>query len=185
MANERGDIERLWRAQPKGKPPMTFDEIRARAREFDRSVRQWNRIGGLIVAVLLAKSGWEIWRDTDMVERAGDVLMLAALVSIVVRFVRYVRANTAPAALGQTSCLEHYRRQLVRQRDLTRDGWKFVLPFVPGLALMVGARALQGRPASQVMVLIVFAVVLFAGVLRVIARGSRAIEREIAAIGGE
>ena len=185
MANEHAGIERLWREQPNGTPPMTLDQIRARAREFDRSVQQWNRIGGLMVAVLIAKSGWEIWRDTDMMERAGDVLILAALVSIVVRFVRYARANTAPATLGQTSCLEHYRRQLVRQRDLTRDGWKFVLPFGPGLGLMVGARALQGRPASQVMVMIVFAVTLFAGVLWVIARGSRAIEREIAAIGGE
>jgi hypothetical protein len=182
MANEHAGIEQLWRDQPNGKPPMALDEIRARAREFERSVQQWRRVGGLTVALLIAKSGWEVWRDTDMVERASDVLILAALISLVVRFVRHARANTAPATLGQTSCLEHYRRQLVRQRDLSRDGWHCVLPFVPGLGLMMGARALQGRPALQVMVLIVFACVLFGGVLWVIARGTRAIEREIAAI---
>jgi len=121
-------------------------------------------------------------RDTDMVERAGDALIFAALISLVIRFIRRARATTSPATLGQTSCLDHYRRQLVRQRDLSRDGWKNVLPFVPGFGLMVSARALQGRPATQVMVLIVFAALLFAGVLWVIARGTRAIDREIAAI---
>ncbi len=185
MANEHPGIERLWREQPAEKPAMTLDEIRARACEFERSVQQWRRVGGLTVALLIAKSGWEIWRDTDIVERAGDLLIFAALVYLVVRFLRHAGATTAPATLGQTSCLEHYRRQLVRQRDLSRDGWKFVLPFVPGLGLMVGARALQGRPGSQVTMLIVFAVVLFAGVLWVIARGGRAIDREIAAIDRE
>jgi HAMP domain-containing protein len=185
MANEHAGIEQLWRDQPNGRPPMALDEIRARAREFERRVQQWRRVGGLTVALLIAKTGWEVWRDSDMVERAGDLLILAALVYLVVRFVRHARADTRPATLGQTSCLEHYRRQLVRQRDLSLDGWKYVLPFVPGLGLMVGARALQGRPASQVMVLIVFAIVLFAGVLWVMARGTRVIEREIAAIARE
>jgi hypothetical protein len=185
MANEDAGIEQLWRDQPNGTPTMALDEIRARAREFERSVQQWRRVGGLLVAVLIAKTGWEVWRDSDMVERAGDLLILASLIYLVVRFVRHARANLAPATLGQTSCLEHYRRQLLRQRDLSRDGWHYVLPFIPGLGLMVAARALQGRPATQVMMLTVFAFMLFAGVLWVIARGTRAIEREIAAIARE
>jgi hypothetical protein len=71
---------------------------------------------------------------------------------------------------------------LLRQRELSRDRWKFILPFVPGVGLIIVGRALEGRPPSQVGALIVFAFGLFAGVVWVIARGTRKLEREIAAL---
>ena len=52
--------------------------------------------------------------------------------------------------------------------------WTFVLPFVPGFGLIIFGRALEGRPASQVVALIVVAVAMFVGVLWTIARGVRA-----------
>ena len=36
-------------------------------------------MGGLTFALLLVKNVWEVWVDTDVVERAGDLLMLLAL----------------------------------------------------------------------------------------------------------
>ena len=84
--------------------------------------------------------------------------------------------------MGLTNCVEHYRSQLVRQRDLSRDGWKFVLPFAPGFGLIIFARVLEGRPASQVVALIVLAVATFVGVLWTIDRSARKLEREIAAL---
>ena len=182
MANERTGIEQMWREQPHGRQAMSIDEIRTKAREFERKVQQWRRVGGLTVALLLAKNVWEVWRDTDVIERAGDLMMLAALLFVVFRFVRDARAHSMPATLGQLSCLEHYRRQLVRQRELSRDGWKFVLPFVPGLGLIVVGRALEGRPPTQVALMIAIAVSMLAGVVWVIARGERRLEREIAAL---
>jgi hypothetical protein len=184
MANEHASIEQVWREQPHGRQAMSLDEIRIKAREFERSVQQWRRVGGLTVALLIVKNVWEVWRDTDLVERAGDLMMLAALLYLVLRFVRYARAN-APATRGQLSCLEHYRRQLVRQRELSRDGWKFVLPFVPGLGLIVAGRALEGRPPWQVALMIAVALSILAGVVWVIARGERRLEQEVAALDGE
>jgi hypothetical protein len=175
-------IGQLWRQQPQEKPTMSLDEIRRRAGDFETRVQRWRLVGGVTVALLLAKNGWEVWTDTELLERSGDLLMLAALVFIVFRFLRHARADTAPSTLGATSCLEHYRSRLRRERDLSREGWKLVLPFVPGFGLILVGRAMQGRPASQVAVLIVIAVAMLAGVLWVIARSGRQLERELAAI---
>jgi hypothetical protein len=117
-----------------------------------------------------------------VVERAGDSLMLLALLFVVYRFWRHVRAEIAPSTLGVANCVEHYRSRLRRQRDLSRDGWKFILPFAPGVGLILFGRALEGRPPLQVMSLIVLALAMFVGTLWVIARGARKLEREIAAL---
>ena len=141
-------------------------------------------VGGLTLALLLAKSAWEIWVDTDLLERAGDSMLAAGMLYVVYRFARRARTD-APSTLGRASCVEHYRAQLVREHELSRDGWKFILPFVPGVALIVFGRAMQGRPSVQVAILIMLALVLFAGGLWVIAKGARTLEREIAALDRE
>jgi hypothetical protein len=74
---------------------------------------------------------------------------------------------------------------LLRQRELSRDAWAFILPFVPGFGLIIVGRAFEGRPTSQVALLIAVAVGIFAAVLWTIARGRRTIEREIDALTGE
>jgi hypothetical protein len=186
MANEHEpDVGQVWRRQPRAAQTMSPEEIRMKAEALDMKVKRWRQVGGLMLALLLAKTAWEVWVDTDVVERSGDTLLLIALVYVIYRFGRRALANAAPATLGRVSCVEHYRAQLVRQYESSREGWKFILPFAPGIGLIVFGRALQGRPASQVAILILFACVMFAGVLWVIARGTRKLEREIAALDGE
>ncbi len=155
MANEHeSGIGQMWRDQP-GRHDLTLDEIRTKAKEFDARVQRWNVVGGLTIALLLAKNVWEVIVDTDLVERAGDLLLLFGLLYAVYRFSGHAHGAAPPATLGQTSCVDHYRAQLVRQRELSRDGWKFILPFMPGMGLIIVGRALEGRPASQVAALIV------------------------------
>jgi hypothetical protein len=180
-----GDIGQMWRQQPPAGHALSMEEIRTRASALDAKVTQWNLVGGVIVALLLVKNAWEIWVDTDLLERGGDSLMFLALVYVIYQFGRYARAETSPAARGRASCAEYYRSRLVRQSELSREGWKFVLPFAPGVALIVFGRAMQGRPPAQVAVLIGLALLLFAGVLWVIARRTRRLEREIAALDRE
>jgi hypothetical protein len=185
MANEDDpEIGQLWRRQP-GRHHMVPDEVRMKAEAFDAKVQRWNLVGGLAVALLIVKNVWEVAVDTDLIERAGDALLLFALVYVVYRFGRRARAIATPAALGRASCVDHYRARLLHERELSREGWTFILPFVPGIGLIILGRALEGRPPAQVAALIVFALALFAGVLWVIRRRTRAIEREIAAVGSE
>lgn len=183
MANDHEPpIEHVWRQQPRERETMSVEAIRAKAREFDMKVRRWSVVSSLTFALLLAKNVWEVWVDTDVVERAGDLLMVFALLSVVYLFRRHVRAHVAPSTLGLTNCVAHYRSQLMRQRDLSRDGWKYFLPFVPGLGLIIVGRALEGRPASQVVILTAFAMMMFVAVLWVTIRSTRKLEREIAAL---
>jgi hypothetical protein len=183
MANDHEPgIEQVWRQQPQGRRTMSVEEIRTKAKEFEMKVQRWRMVGTLTFALLLVKNAWEVWVDTDVVERAGDLLMFLALLYVVYRGFRYARAQVAPSTLGLTNCVEHYRSQLMRQHELSRDGWKYVLPFAPGFVLIIFGRALEGRPASQVVALIVVALVTFIGVLWVIARSARTLEREIAAL---
>ena len=183
MANDREpEIGQMWRQQPPGKLTMPLEEVRRKAADFDRKVEQWKQVGALTFVLLLVKNAWEVWVDTDVLERAGDLLLVLALLYIAYRFWRHARAEVVPSSLGVASCIEHYRSRLVRQRDLSRDGWKYILPFAPGLGLMIIGRVLEGRPPSQVLAMIAIAVALFVGSLLVIAHGARTLEREIAAL---
>jgi hypothetical protein len=183
MANDHEPgIEQVWRQQPQARETMSLEMIRTKANDFDMKVKRWSVVGGLTFALLLVKNVWEVWVDTDVLERAGDFLLVLALLSVAYRFHRHARAEAVPSTLGLTNCIEHYRSQLLRQRDLSREGWKFVLPFVPGFGLIVFGRALEGRPASQVAVMAVIALATFVGVLWAIARSGRKLEREIAAL---
>lgn len=120
-------------------------------------------------------------RALERLYALGDLMMFLAVLCVVYWFER-TRADARSATLGQASCIDYYRRQLARQRDLSRDGWKVVLPFVPGLMLIIVGRAVEGRPATQVAALIVGALAALGGVLWAIARSVRRLEREIAAL---
>jgi len=183
MANEREpDIGQMWRQQPQERQTMAVEQIRAKANAFDAKVKRWYLVGGSLVAVLLAKNAWEVWIDTDVLERAGDALIFLALLFVIVRFRRYARAEAEPATLGLTSCFEHYRSRLMRQRDLSRDSWKWVLLFVPGFGVNVIGGVMEIRTPSQIAALIAFGVATFAGVLWMNARTARQLEREIDAL---
>jgi hypothetical protein len=186
MANEHEpEFGQMWRQQPRHEPAMPVEEVRRRVREFDAKVERWKLVGAVTVTLLIVKNIWEVWVDTDMLERAGDALMVLALVFIVYRFWRHSRLERVPSTLGRMSCVDHYRARLVRERELSHDAWAYVLPFVPGFGVIILSPAFQGRTSSQVAVLIALAVIMFAVVLWTIARGRRTIEREIAALAGE
>jgi hypothetical protein len=183
MANEHEpDLGQLWRQQSQPPQPMPLDEVRVRAAAFDRRVQRWRTIGGVLFALLIAKNAWEVWIAPDALERAGDLLLLAALLYVGYWFRAHARAETSPAALGRATCVEHYRSRLVRQRDLSRDSWKWVLPFVPGLAVSLLGGLMEPRPAGQIAALIVIATATLAIVLWMNGRTARQIERELAAL---
>ena len=84
MANEHEpEFGQMWRQQPRHEPAMPVEEVRRRATEFDAKVERWKLVGAVTVTLLIVKNIWEVWVDTDMLERAGDALMVLALAFIV------------------------------------------------------------------------------------------------------
>ena len=116
-----------------------------------------------------------------MLERAGDLLTIAAFVYIAYRFRKY-RLAAPPVALGRTNSVDFYRAELVRERDLSKDSWGYLLPFVPGVALALLGRGLEDRPTSHMIALVAFGVVLFVGVAWWNAHTARKLQNQIDAL---
>ena len=178
------DIQKLWREQPQKEEVMALHEIRARAQQFESKVRRWNIVAGALFLILFAKNGWEIWAQDDTLERIGDLLMMAALAYVAYRYREYGRVPSMPASLGSSSCVDFYRKQLIRQREMSSGSWRFLLPFAPALVLIIVGRFSQGRSTTQVVAMTILAVVLFVGCAWVNARGIRKLQKEIDALEG-
>lgn len=171
----------LWQAQAREEPIVPLDDIRTKAERLDATSRRWRAGTALLLIALLIKGAVEVWWQEAMLERAGDLLIMAALVYVAYRY-RKQRLAAPPVALGRTNCAEFYRAELARQRDLSKDSWGYLLPFVPGLALAVFGRGFEHRPASQILALIAGGVALFLGVHRWNVYTERKLQKDIDAL---
>src|SRR5262245_118504 len=166
----------LGQQQASEEQMMPLDEIRTKAERLETKTRRWRLMTAVLLILLLIKGGVEVWSQTEALERAGDLLLMAALVYIAYRYRR--RLTAPPVALGTTYCREFYRAELVRQRDLSKDSWGFLLPFVPGMALAVFGSAFESRPAGQLIAIIALSVALFLGVAWWNAYAARKLQNE-------
>ena len=141
---------------------MPLDDIRTKAERLDAKTRRWRVVTAVFFILLLIKGAVEVWIQDGMLERAGDLLTMAALVYVAYRY-RKQRLAAPPVALGRTNCVDFYRAELVRQRDLSKDSWGYLLPFVPGMALALFGGGFENRPTSQLIAIVVFGVALFLG----------------------
>lgn len=176
------DVWTLWQEHSAEEPPLPRDDIRAQAERLETRTRRWRAVTVAVFILLLSKGAFEVWMQTETLERAGDLLLMAALVYVAFRY-RKLRL-APPVALGRTSCHEFYRAELVRQRDLSKDSWGFLLPFVPGVGLALLGSGIENRPASQQIVLVALGVALFLGIAWWNAHAARTLQDEIDALDG-
>jgi hypothetical protein len=135
----------------------------------------------VLLALLLVKGALEVWSQEGMLENAGDLLLMAALVYTAYRY-RKQRLAAPPAGLGRTNCVDFYRAELVRQRDLSQDSWGYLLPFVPGLTLALLDGVLEVRTTSQLIALVAGFVGLFLGIAWWNAHTARKFQNEMDAL---
>src|SRR5262245_20999086 len=162
-SNADTEILRLWQKQAREEHMMPLDEIRTKDERLDTKNRRWRVVGPVFFILLLMKGALEVWIQEEMLERAGDLLNIAALLYVAYRFRKY-RLAAPPVALGKTNCVDFYRAELIRQRDLAKDGWGYLLQFVPGVALAGFGRGLEDRPTSQMIAVVALSILLFLGV---------------------
>jgi hypothetical protein len=133
------ELRELWQSQKANESKMSLEEIREKARIFEKMIRRRNLIeyaGGVIVSVSFAK---QIFQPTppNFMTRIGAGLTVLATIYVVSMLHRRGSVKNVPDAMARTSFIEFYRRSLERQRDLLRDAWRwYLLPFVPGLVAM-------------------------------------------------
>lgn len=180
-SNADAEVLSLWQQQTREERIMPLDDIRTKAERLDAKTRRWRVITVVLFILLLIKGALEVWIQTETLERAGDLLLMAALVYVAYRY-RKRRLAAPPVALGRTNCVEFYRAELVRQRDLSQDNWGFLLPFVPGMTLAMLDGVLEARPTSHKIVLVLLGVALFLGIAWWNAHTTRKFQNEIDAM---
>jgi hypothetical protein len=178
MTDAGPDIHRLWRDQPREERAMSIDEIRSKAERFARKTRRWNIATGLLLAALVVVEAWQVWREPRLMERVGDSLTIAALIAVAYWFRGRWTARAIPAGLGLTSCVDYYRQQLARQRDLARAPWRYLVLFMPGVGLSLLGDAFE-RSVPQAIAISVLGVALFLSVAWLNIRTARRLQRDI------
>ncbi len=171
----------LWQQQAREDQLMPLDDIRTKAERLDAKTRRWRVVTPVLFILLLLWEAWQIWTQQETLERAGDLLTIVALLYVIYRFRKYHLA-APPVELGRTNCLDFYRAELVRQRDLSKDGWGYLLPFVPGVALALFGGGFEDRPRSQLVAIAMFGVVLFLGIAWWNAHTARRLQNDIDAL---
>ena len=158
-----GDVLKLWQQHAREEPSPRLEDVRTKAERLDAKTRRWRVITMALFILLLIKGAVEVSTQTETLERATDLLLMTALIYVAYRYRRW-RLSAPPVALGRTNCLEFYRAQLVRQRDLSKDGWGYLLPFAPGITLAILDGVLTDRPTTDDIVLVLLGVALFVGI---------------------
>ncbi len=185
MSDERpdNDIRNLWRNQPlEETKPISFEELRIRAKKMDRRIRRRNCIEYIAAAFVVVAFSSSIYVFETPLMRLGSALCIAATLYVVWQLRVRGSARTLPQGEVPLTWLDSHRRQLERQRDALASVWKWYLaPFVPGMSIFLAGRAIEDPPGNWVSVPKTSAAVvfLFAFVAWLNHRGSRKLQREL------
>ncbi len=195
MAHEtKDDPAALWRDQPLTRVEIPVEELRRRARRFERRIA-WRNLREYAAGALVAGVfGSCAWTAPALLVRLGSVLVIAGVLFALATLHVRGASGSAPAELAFSPCLEFHRRQLERQRELLRGVWTwYLLPPVPGLAvflagLLAWTLAQPNAPAHRPLIAGVFlataagCALVLAGVARLNRRAARNVQHELDAL---
>lgn len=142
------DIKALWRNQPvEEKDMITLSDIRERARTYQSGVR-WRNIGLYVYSILnIVASVWLIFSGRLALYTYPMLLMIAAHLFVLWQVNWRIGARPLPEELAGRTALDHYRRELERQRDSLANAWLwYILPFMPALIWEIWIRAFIASP---------------------------------------
>lgn len=174
-------IKAAWQNQDAGAHEMTSADITARTGQFRSKIKRRNLIEYAAALLVVAAFGAYFFILPGAVARAGCVLVILGTLYVVWQLYRRGGVQAAPADPAEPA-VAFQRRELVRQRDLLRDIWRWYFgPFVPGLATFIVGTALEGGSGGWVAAIIagtICALVLFS-IWRLNKNAAERIEAEI------
>jgi Flp pilus assembly protein TadB len=136
------NLKTIWQDQNPEATQMSIDEIRTKARNFERKIRLRNFREYLAAAVVAAAFIWFAWHSPWPIVRVGHLLVAAGALCFAYELHRRGSSRTQPKELGTKGCLDFHLGQLERQRKLLYESWKWTIWLIPGfVVLMVGAIA--------------------------------------------
>lgn len=162
---------------------MSPEAIRLRAGKFERKIARRNLRETIIAIGVIAFFGYSLATTPQILLRITWGLFIVGVVWITINLYRKGAPKAMPSEMGSSSCLQFFRSELERQRDLIQNVWPWhVGPLVPGcLALNVAYIFGQHRLvlwAGLAFINAVF-VAAFVGVWKVNQLAARCLQRSI------
>jgi hypothetical protein len=160
-------LRAIWQDQVVPDFRMTHDQLRARAQEFERTIRRRNRSDYVSFGLVALISAFGVVAVPGVLTRVGAFLMLA-WAALSVYGLRLYGAMSIGAGADASAVLECHRRQLERQRDIALS-WPWGLGLViPGFVLVCLGMSLGPRQLDWAVPAVFIAVFLFGYVAIVI-----------------
>ena len=165
--------------------PISLAELRRRAQGMQTSVLRRNLREYAGSTFIIAAFGYYLWRFPTPLTSAGSVLSILGALYVMYQITQRGSARIPPADMTAHTCLDFYRRELERQRDLLRTVWSwYLLPLIPGPVLFLAGLTLEhlaGRwlPAAALMVV---GAIGFLGIGWMNRSAARGLERQIDAL---
>ena len=143
-------LRQAWQASGSGVALPTLEDARTGADRFHRLIRRRNRIEYAACALVVVFFGYgALFGMKDAITQAGAGLVVLGVCFVAWQLHSRASAVEPPAAETAQPILVHQRRQLARQRDaLSRVGLWYLLPMLPGLALMLLAPVVRHGPGA-------------------------------------
>jgi tetrahydromethanopterin S-methyltransferase subunit E len=143
MTNESSpsDMRNVWQNQKPEGIRMSVEEIRGKAARFQRKVFWENALNYVVLLAGVAfVSFCLVWHrfPTTVLIRLGLGLTVAALLYMLWQTHKRSPSRRVPAEMGIVSCLDFYRKELERRRDLHRSVWQWCFgPAIPGVIILL------------------------------------------------
>lgn len=180
--------QKIWQSQPLEGTKMSMDAIRLRAGKFERRIARRNLRESVIAVGVIALFMYYFATAHDVAYRVTWGLFITGMIWLIVQLRRKGTPKSMPVDAGSSTCLEFFRSELERQRDLVKDYWTwYIVPLLPGyLALNVAYLVNFPRSLRWVSlgVMDVFFVGMFALLWKLNMRAARCLQRSIDELNG-
>lgn len=188
--SDHDPLRDLWAGQETGNFAMPLEEIRRKARGFQRTIRRRNMMEYAASILVLMVFGGVALIVPDWGVRAGAGLIMLGTLYVVWKLHTMARAAGAGEIDAALSLTAFHKGELLRQRAALATVWRwYLLPFVPGMIVFLSAVSFApDNPAPLVAKLTVFLFslgivgTLFAGIAWLNGRAVKALDAEIAAL---
>lgn len=153
-------LRAIWNGQSVTPLRMTPDQLRARAVEFESTLRRRNLRDQLCFALVAVFCAAGMLLDGVLV-RVGSALMLGWALFSMYTLHRYGSTAAVPAEASAENCAAHHQRQLERQRDIALS-WPWGIGLVlPGFVLLAVGLGVESRHPNWIFPAVTIGLMLF------------------------
>ena len=187
------DIRSLWQAMPVQTAVISIDEMRARAKAFEKKIHRRNYIEYAASVLVVGIFGWYATLPVAATPLwpISNLLIIAGVLVVVVNLRRKAHAAAPPASASAEALVAFQRAEFVRQRDALKTVWRwYILPVIPGVVLWFIAMGMGAAAAAKDPVRVMIALggagavtlLVFAAIILLNLLGAAHLQRQIDAL---